>query len=67
MNKHSLYLPEMSWSDQMIYELKRSISYMYNPAFSSWMRPINILNPFEYPFDREDIISSSALWNLPCF
>jgi hypothetical protein len=42
--------------DQMICELKRSYTYMYNPLLLMDETYINILNTFNFPFERVQII-----------
>lgn len=42
--------------DQMIYELKRSYTHLYNPLLLMDETYTNILNTFEFPVDRVQII-----------
>ncbi|MFT4858574.1 MAG: hypothetical protein ACI9ZX_000617, partial [Algoriphagus sp.] len=54
--RQAQFVLEYELIDQMIHELKRSYTYMYNPLLLMDETYTNILNTFEFPFDRVNII-----------
>lgn len=54
--RQAQFVLEEELIDQMIYELKRSYTYMYNPLLLMDETYTNILNTFDFPFERVQII-----------
>jgi len=54
--RQAQFVIEEELIDQMIAELKRSYTYMYNPLLLMDETYSNILNTFDFPFERVQII-----------